>query len=390
MSIEPESPWPDWPDAQQMRFRLVEQLISGGMLRSEEWRNAFLAVPRHRFVPAFFRRRGSSGFDAVAGNDPSSREDWLRSVYTDDVLFTQVDGDGVVTSSSTSPGLMAVMIESLEIEAGMSVLEIGTGTGYNAALLCQRLGSALVTSVDIDSALVAEARERLASLGFTPLLAAGDGVAGYQSNAPYQRIIATASVPAIPAAWITQASHGGRILAGLHRELGGGVLVLLTAYGDHAKGRFLPQYAGFMPVRSCRVPAAISLLPAARGVSGEQRETHITGEVLDDPSFAFFAALRVPGQRLEYEPEDQPGQFWLLGADGSWARQSTDRNGSPAVCQHGPRRLWDALERVHADWTSLGSPPRQDFGLTVTAAGAHTVWSASDPAATWPLAPALP
>ncbi len=105
------------------------------------------------------------------------------------------------------------MLEALDISLGMSVLEIGTGTGYNAALLCHRLGSACVTSVDIDPALVDAARERLAALGYTPRLAARDGSAGYPPGAPYDRVIATVGVHVIPAAWIGQTREGGRILA---------------------------------------------------------------------------------------------------------------------------------------------------------------------------------
>ena len=89
------------------------------------------------------------------------------------------------------------MLEALEVTDGCRVLEIGTGSGYNAALLCERLGSEHVTSVHIDPDLVALARERLAANGYTPTLAA-DGADGYPRSALYDRIIATCSVPAIP------------------------------------------------------------------------------------------------------------------------------------------------------------------------------------------------
>lgn len=116
-----------------------------------------------------------------------------------------------------------------------------------------------------------------------------------------------------------------------------------------------------------------------------ERQTGIPGNLLDDPSFAFFAALLIPAQRLGYIPHDQPGQFWLLGTDGSWARQTSNANGQFVARQHGPRMLWDALEQAHHDWTSLGSPPRQHFGLTVTATGTHTLWCAQTPKRSWEL-----
>jgi protein-L-isoaspartate O-methyltransferase len=73
---------------------------------------------------------------------------------------------------------MARMLELLDVTGADRVLEIGTSTGYNAALLCHRLTDARVTSIDIDLTLIAEARDRLASLGYQPCLVAGDGAAG--------------------------------------------------------------------------------------------------------------------------------------------------------------------------------------------------------------------
>ncbi|MGH3781669.1 MAG: methyltransferase [Pseudonocardiaceae bacterium] len=82
-------------------------------------------------------------------------------------------------------------------------MEIGTGTGYNTALLCHRLGDAHVTSIDIDPDPVADAREPLAALRYLPTLLAGDGARGASGNAPYDRIIATCAVSTIPQAGST-------------------------------------------------------------------------------------------------------------------------------------------------------------------------------------------
>lgn len=368
---------PGWngPPATELRSALVAQLVADGNLRSPAWIEAFGSVPREVFVPAFFRQHDHApGFVRIGRDDSGRYDDWLRSVYSDDVLFTQISDAEVPVSSSTSPGLMALMLEALDIEPDMNVLEIGTGTGFNAAVLCHRLGSGKVTSIDIDRELVDAARDRLGSLGYTPHLAVHDGMTGYRDNAPYARIISTVAVPAIPPAWISQVTQGGRLLANLYRELGGGALALLTVHRDRAQGRFLADYGGFMPVRAIRQPAPISLLHAADKDDCDERVTQIAGTVLDDPSFSFFAALLIPAQRLGYVPHGQPEQFWLLGADGSWARQTSNETGQLVVCQHGPHMLWDSLEQAHHDWLCLGSPPRQEFGLTVTATGTHQLW----------------
>ena len=375
------------PRDEELRARLAEELTANGDLRSDAWRTAFRRVPRHMFVPSFFRPEGPWGrLEHIDGGDLDEHDAWLNSVYSDDTLYTQVNDAGSVLSSSTSPGLMALMLEALDIADGMQILEIGTGTGYNAALLCERLGSARVTSIDIDRELIATARERLASADYFPHLDACDGLEGYQANAPYDRILSTVAVPAIPVPWIRQVRRGGRILANLYRELGAGALALLTARGDFAEGRFLAEYGGFMPIRAIQHPPVTSLLHAAEGECDE-RETQISGGVLDDPSFAFFAAFFVPAQRLGYAPHGQPEEFWLLSGDGSWARQTRGPEGGLVACQHGPRRLWDALERSHSVWVSLASPPRREFGLTVTTDGRHALWCSRDVAARWTLEP---
>jgi methyltransferase of ATP-grasp peptide maturase system len=341
--------------------------------------------------PRLFLDRNSDGrFTPLDGDRPEGREVWLRRVYSDDTLITQLDGDeqawktavatgsvtGVPTSSSSQPALMATMLEALDIEDGQRVLEIGTGTGYNAALMCEALGSGHVVSVDIDAALVKSAKERLADLGYRPTLAAADGGDGFPDGAPYDRIMATCSLPAVPPAWIAQTRCGGRILVNLHRPLGGGALVLLVVTDDvHASGRFLPDHGGFMPTRRYATPAALDLFAGVDEAGGTTRSASVTIDVLDGP-FGMFAALRVPAQRLGIVPEGRPEQGWLLAADGSWAFQTVTEDSTPTVTQAGPVKLWDMLEAAHAEWCALGQPPREAFGLTVNQ-GRERIWFGS-------------
>jgi protein-L-isoaspartate O-methyltransferase len=198
---------PELADA--LRHRLVAELTTSGVLQSAEWWAAFERVPRHVFVPRYFLDREHNGsYVTIDSANPAQRDEWLRAVYTDETLITQLNGDrtdahsgvvsGIPTSSSTMPGLMALMLEALDVGEGMRVLEIGTGTGYNSALLCERLGSELVTSIDVDETLVASARKRLEGLGYVPALAAADGACGYPAKAPYDRTLATVALPHVP------------------------------------------------------------------------------------------------------------------------------------------------------------------------------------------------
>jgi protein-L-isoaspartate O-methyltransferase len=155
---------------------MADQFVVDGTLRSPQWRAVFARTWRHPYVPSYYPELGVPPISAA---DERQRSQWLHAVYADQTLITKVaqvqfrpplapGSYPMYTCSSTAPVLMLTMLEALEVAPGHRVLEIGTGTGYNAALLCERLGSEQVTSVDIDPELVALARDRLAANGYTP------------------------------------------------------------------------------------------------------------------------------------------------------------------------------------------------------------------------------
>jgi protein-L-isoaspartate(D-aspartate) O-methyltransferase len=304
-------------------------------------------------------------------------------VYQDSALVTRLGGRGTFLSSSSQPSLMARMLEALGFTGGERVLEVGTGTGYNAALLCAGLGSARVTSVDIDAGLVSEARERLGALGYTPALAVGDGADGCHDAAPYDRIVATCSLPWVPVAWIEQSAPGARILVNLHRELGGGALALLTVSGGQASGHFASFFGGFMPTRTITtvpVDDAFGLIDGHLSEPGKKRRTTVPASTLSHDAFDMLAALLLPGvHRIGLLPPGKPRQTWLVAGDGSWACQE-----SQDVRQGGPRRLWDQLEALYREWSARGRPARDQIGLTVTASGEHRIWTDPGQKSEWP------
>ncbi|MGH3564039.1 MAG: protein-L-isoaspartate O-methyltransferase family protein, partial [Mycobacterium sp.] len=124
-------------------------------------------------------------------------------VYRDEAFPIKYGGDGLPVSSSSQPAIMARMLDQLDVQPGHRVLEIGTGSGYNAALLGHLVGeTGAVVSVDIDADLVANARERLAECGVSKVtVGCGDGGVGWPEQAPYDRIIATVGAWDIPPAW---------------------------------------------------------------------------------------------------------------------------------------------------------------------------------------------
>ncbi|HXV92050.1 MAG TPA: methyltransferase domain-containing protein, partial [Pseudonocardia sp.] len=166
-----------------VRARMVDGLREGGRVRSTAVEAAFRAVPRHVFLP----------------DEPLDR------AYADEAVATQFV-DGVATSSASQPSMVAIMLEQLDLRPGQRVLEIGAGTGYNAALIAHLVGPAgSVVSVDIDAGLVEQAGRQLAAAGMTGVeLVTADGALGYPPRAPYDRIVLTVGSDDVRPEWIGQ------------------------------------------------------------------------------------------------------------------------------------------------------------------------------------------
>ncbi|GHI07635.1 methyltransferase [Streptomyces cellostaticus] len=252
------------------RAALVRAIDAEGVWDEDPvWREAFAEVPRHLFVPYYYvgvqggyeRRWGESP-------DPRDRERWVRGAYADAPLATRLR-DGELLSSSSQPSLMARMLVALRVEDGNRVLEVGAGTGYNAALLAHRLGDDdLVTTVDLEPEITDSARQHLAAAGYHPAVVTGDGARGVPGRAPFDRIIATCTLPTVPRVWLAQCRPGARILT----PMATGLLVLTVRDAGHAEGRFLPSPAYFVPLRGAgrAEPGAVSLAGLPRGAREQE------------------------------------------------------------------------------------------------------------------------
>ncbi|WP_299527533.1 methyltransferase domain-containing protein [uncultured Streptomyces sp.] len=241
-------------EAATARSSLVRRIRAEGGLTDPSWRAAFEQVPRHLFVPYYFVG-GRGGYRRLwcADPDPDVRDRWLRGAYEDVPLATRLK-DGVLVSSSSQPSLMALMLDETGLREGSTVLEIGAGTGYNAALLAHRLGDDAVTTVDLDPDITEAARSHLAAAGHRPAVVTGDGARGCPARAPYDAVIATCTLGHVPAAWIAQCRPGARILAPLATGLIS-LRVRETPDGPLAEGNFLPTAAFFVPLRGAESPA---------------------------------------------------------------------------------------------------------------------------------------
>jgi protein-L-isoaspartate(D-aspartate) O-methyltransferase len=211
----------------RMRERLATRVIAANHIGSDLVADALWTVPRHVFLPDLP--------PAVA--------------YRDDAIVTKRDADGLAISSSSQPGMMAIMLDQLDLAPGHRVLEIGAGTGYNAALMRHIVGpSGLVISIDIDRDLTDLARSHLASAGYPDVAVVwADGAEGYAAHAPYDRLIATVGVSDLAPAWLAQVTSGARIVVPL--DVGGTQLsVAFERSGGHWASRSLAP-CGFIRMR---------------------------------------------------------------------------------------------------------------------------------------------
>lgn len=394
------------PEPQPSPAALAAALADAGELTAgTPLAAAFAAVDRGAFVPAcavYTHTAQGVRYRLVDGADPAQRAEWARRVYADQTLIIEIDGrpvrealpggtgTGRWTSSSTLPSLMARHLDALDLHEGLRVLEIGVGSGYNAALLAHLVGDDRVTSVDISPALVDAARAALAAQDVHPVLVAGDGRRGHPGRAPFDRIIATAAFDHVPPAWIEQAAPGGIVLLNLAGGTGGAVARLEVKDGT-AQGRFMRQWAGFMGDRS----TAGRRRTAPVEQDGDQGWTALDPATVHGAgpraaAGAFLAQLATTDARTVLATAaDGTALLVMEGADGSWAdvELEADPRGRRRVTQAGPRRLWDRVEQACAWWEKAGYPDWSAFGVTATTSGEQWVWHAwPDSADRWPLA----
>ena len=333
---------------------------------------AFLDVPREVFVPEWVGRLG------------------LAKIYEPQaVLVTQTDQHGRATSSSSAPAIMAPMLQALSVEPGHRVLEIGAGTGYNAALLQCLVGpKGSVTSVELDPELASRAKHALAEIGSRATVVSGDGHLGYARRAPYDRIIATAASPTVPPAWFDQLADGG-LLEFPYQLVGLGAIPTLRKNDGRLESESV-LLGGFMSMRGSVEEGGSShnQLGVFESKSDKSRSESLLGtglRRLNKTARGQLLHLLVEGPEVRPWKEADPIGYLLVGnrdavqyaGHRGWGAGVAAPDGSAAAAvvrgSDNRRRVltwgrdgWDLLEDSLLEWRRLGRPAPDRLRLTVT------------------------
>ena len=330
-------------EGEQRNRQLVAYLLESGVLRDAAVRDAFAATPRHLFLPDLD----------------------LEEVYQDAAIPTKRGGRGEPISSSSQPAIMAIMLEQLRVERGQRVLEIGAGTGYNAALLAHLVEPGVVVTLDYDEDICADARRHLAAAGIEAVeVVQADGAKGWPPGAPYDRIELTVGADDVTAAWFEQLGAGGRLVVPLQLA---GPLQLSVGF-RREPDRLVSDtvtYCGFMPLRGEGHfnPGG----PRQGDLEAVLREpAESSGVVLPGrdlrAGFETWFALTHPGYVMVRPDPSEPGTFGLRGEGGvAVVGPGGDRS---EVLLHGDGRDAAAeLSRAHAEWRER-QPRIQDLRIT--------------------------
>jgi protein-L-isoaspartate(D-aspartate) O-methyltransferase len=338
-------------------------------------------VPRHEFIPELVwchDRDVDADCDLVPLRRCDDPQRWLERAYANAPVNTQVDdGDPIgeagcgfeVTSSASMPAVVAQMLAALDAEPGMRVLEIGTGTGYNAALLAHRLGAEHIVSVEVDPAVAEHARRVLAAAGFGAVtVVTADGADGHLPRAPYDRVISTAATAEVPYAWVAQTRPGGLVLTPWGTPYYPGGLLALTVHRDTtATGRIVGP-ASFMWLRAQRIPRYTTSRIVRRDDTATTSTTDLhPWHVAGDANAATAIGLRVPQCESFYHPDSsEAGTLYLIDQwSRSWATLDLTPEAPYEVRQSGARKLWDEVQTAHRWWLDMGQPAADAWRFTI-------------------------
>ncbi|MFD9596782.1 protein-L-isoaspartate O-methyltransferase [Kitasatospora sp. NPDC059973] len=356
------------PDLALLRARLDAAMAARGAWpgRSPWLREAVAALPRDLFAPDRLWRWDGRDYRPVdRATDPDS---WARELYADQdaAAVTQLTG-GLPSSSLSSQAVVVDMLDSLLIEPGQRVWDIGTGQGWNAALVARRAGPGRVVSTESDAGLAAFARGRLAAVDAAVEVVTADATGTPPPGGPVDRVIATYAVDRVPWVWVAATRPGGRLVLPWGRL--GHVALDVAADGRSASG-WIQGLAQFMGDRTTD-PAPTTgpgAYAAVRGTGAPEAKHMIDRDLAplrEDWDLRFALRVAVPDVAVFTAADEDGVSAWAHDGDRSWAALSAAGDDTVTVYQGGPRRVGDELLSAWDQWDGLGRPTPYDYGMTV-------------------------
>lgn len=359
----------DEADIQLFVERYVDKLKADDAIQSPAVERAFRTVHRHRLLETFYRPPGPLGGPPIYNNPAEPLREHLELIYANTALGTRFV-NGMPASSTSQPSFVATMLELLDLVPGARVLEIGAGTGYNAALMSEILGDQrLVVTVDVQDDVVEQTRRLLGQAGYGEIrVLSRDGFEGVPEQAPFDRIVATAGCSDLSPRWIEQLAGRGMVLIPL-AHAGGYPLCLLRRQDGQLRGR-LASWVWFMPIRGPLhidglwqpgISHADSVEPIHRrdpwpgfAAQGPIPELGCSADEID---FCFYLGLV---DRRAYKAPGgvglNDGVNWAIaGPDGiRWSKDAA---------------LADDLDGCHAQWLASGRPTFRDYQISFVPIG---------------------
>jgi protein-L-isoaspartate(D-aspartate) O-methyltransferase len=365
---------------------LVEALKSEGKLSSPLVEAAFKQVPRHPFIDHFFLLETHDRrvqWRQVQPSTVQNTDAWLRAVYANQPVVTAFDEDNTPTSSSSSPDAMAFMLEALQLGPGMRVLEIGTGTGYNAALLAHIVGDPHnIFTVEVDDVLARRAQhilDQVAGEGITVYV--GDGLRGYAPSAPYDRMIASGSYHKVPLDWLDQLQPGGILVMNLRGHLGACAFLKVVKVGPGrvAHGSFLAG-SDFMELRDARYPSyrVTDLVARYHGrPTMAQRPftcTEFDPSLLWDHRLEFLLQISFPEMYFTSVYVDPMCPCLIdTASDTMLVFRPGERQGQWLVEIKGQEQLWERVAQAYSWWVQAGAADIEAYCMEIDSSGKQRV-----------------
>lgn len=360
---------------EQRRRALTEEIAARGVTLAPAVVAAFQAVPRHLFVPGVMP----------------------EVVYRDVEIVTRRDKFGMPLVRSTQPSVMGRMLTAAAIEPGHNVLEIGTGTAYNAAMLSELVGEdGQVTSIELDADTAEAAEAHLRRAGYTGVrLVHADGAFGAPEYGPYDRIVSTSCIWDIPAAWLDQLKEDGLLVT----PLGFGAIQMGAVLRKRADGglesvelfppAFIPirgEAAG--PDRHTNVPGSALHIDFVENPSIDEAQFHTLlsqdHEINQLPlelkrdnlgHFSYYLLFNQPDDfaLITYRVEEGQMAFGLTlfgwGIISSTSACLVPYGDELVVHTYGSADAYLTMAELARQWSAKGQPDLDDYELRVTPAG---------------------